>query len=232
MRPFMATPLPQSRNPNLPQPPPAAAEVHRHLKPPPDAPEEPGRGATALRSFIAMLVVGGLIATGIWFYLRGSDENMKQRELIFADLTAIGAGVWDSRGFVAPPAEGEERNKDLADLPRIFTAARTGAEKNNIKPRIVPVEGDPPPGNGNASHQINFFFGDNLGIILRVRYDDKSETFSFIGVHNRIVPSRQVMEEDAARSGTPAPVETAPASALPAAAPPAEKVSEPPANPP
>jgi len=239
----MATNLPQSRNRNLPQPPAEPAELRRRVMTPlPGPQQEPGRLSGLLRSLAAMLAVCGLLFAGIWIYLRGSDTDSKQQEALFNSLQAIGAEVWESRGLAAPHAETEERRKDREDLPRIFTAAQAGFQKSRAAPRIVPIEGDPPPGNGNASHQINYYFGDMLGIVLRVRYDDKSDSFSFIGVHNRIVPARSELRADAAapepspvpppEGNLPAPSSTDIPPAAPVLAPPVEKVSEPPANPP
>ena len=187
----------------------------------PDEPDEPGRGSSPLRAFLAMLIIGGLFATGIWFYLRGSESDLKLREQIFASLELIGSEIWSTGGSMSlgvDPEDGEAR-LDLEDLPRIIAALR-GASKG-VPPKIQSLEGDPPPGNERASHQILFSYNTHVQLVIRVRYDDKTGIFTFIGVANRIVPSRKVLLESQPPAPPPVPGEQL-----------EEKVSESPANPP
>jgi hypothetical protein len=242
--------LPQSRNRNLP-PPAEPADVRRRVMTPLAGPEEPGERKTSLlRHVVAMLVVGGLVFGGIRVYQRALETNTGRYESILNSLQAMGSQVWEARGFLNLPADTDERRKDRDDLPRIFLAAQAGTQKARVAPRILAIEGDPPPGNGFATHQINYYFGDTLGIVLRVRYDDKAESFSFIGVHNRFVPSRMELEQEGKApeptltpAAVPPGLPPAPASPgeqppgipapplAPDSPPPAEKVSEPPAIP-
>jgi hypothetical protein len=203
--------------------------------------EEPRRGAPVLRSFMAMLLVGGLMAAGIIFYIRGAREDAKKREQVTTTLESLGWRFWNFPSMTTLPTESEELRKDLADLPRIFNAAHLVAAKNGSPPRIVVIEGDP-SGRGNGTHQIQYFFRDTVGIILHVYYDLKNGEILFFGVHNYIVPARDLNEQETPPdSGTPSVIPPSAASpASPATAsppggasspPPAEKVSEPPANP-
>jgi hypothetical protein len=242
--------LPQSRNRNLP-PPAEPADVRRRVMTPLAGPEEPGERKTSLlRHVVAMLVVGGLVFGGIRLYQRALETNTGRYESILNSLQATGKQVWASRGFLDLPADTEERRKDRDDLPRIFLAAQAGAQKARVAPRILAIEADPLFSGGIATHQVNYYFGDELRIMLTVRYNGETESFSFIGVHNRFVPSRKELEQE---GKAPAPVLTPPAvpPGLPPAAaspgeqppgipapplapdspPPAEKVSEPPAIP-
>ena len=248
--PLMSTNLPSSRNRDLP-PPPAAARSHpaapQHpgdsaggppglkLALPAVEPDNTGRGPSVIRSVLAMLVVGALLFAGIFFYIRGADKDVKRQEQVSAVLLTLGKRIWELRGFTDLPAATEERQKDLQDMPRIFAAAHAAALNGVGLSGIVPVEGDPPPGRGNATHQIQFFFGDVVRINIRVYYDAADGSIQFIGVHNRFVPSRDVLEEDAERLRKSAPATLTPAPApippVPASAPPAEKVSEAPAIP-
>ncbi len=250
---FMATNLPQSRNRNLPPPPEEPADVRRRVMSPLPGPEpKEEKKAGVVRHLVAMLIVGGLVLGGILFYQRALEKDTVRQESLLQSLRRVGEQVWDSRGVLDLPAATETRRKELADLPRIFLAAHAAAQKAGIAPRIMAIEGDPPPGNNlTASHQINFYFDDRPLIVLRVQFDAKSESLSFIGVHNRIVPSREVLIEEGkaaelekpvlpgdsvpsppAEPPASAPVPPAPAPlAEPDAAPPVEKVSEAPANP-
>ena len=224
----MKTNLPETRNRNLPPPPVAAVlgETRRSMMPPP--PEEPRRGANAVRSFVGMVLIGGLLFGGIFFYIRGSQADMKLREQIFSQLESTGAEIWESSGMMASlHAETEEAKADLADLPRIVSAIKVLADKSKMKPRVLVLEGDLTPGLASATHQIQFLFDDYPKLVIRVRRDRESGVFSFVGVANRLVPSRQVLQDEAAKE-TPAPP---PAETPPAAPPPApEKVSPLPGN--
>src|SRR6188474_2559056 len=134
----MKTNLPESRNRNLPPPPPAAVDVR--LRQPAAPPVEPRRGPTALRSFFAMLLVVGLLAAGIWFYIRGAESDVKMREAIEARLKGVGAELWANSTSFSLSADTEEASEDLADLPRVILAVRTAAR--NVLPDIRVIEGD------------------------------------------------------------------------------------------
>lgn len=241
----MSTNLPSSRNRNLPPPPTAARRQTAAPQNPVDSaggpsglklalpvvePDNTVRGASVMRSVVAMLVVGALLFAGIFFYIRSADKDVKRQEQVSTVLLTLGKRIWEMRGFVDLPAATEERQKDIQDMPRIFAAAHAAALKGAGLPRIVPIEGDTSTGRGNATHQIQFFFEDVVKIIIRVYYDAADGSIQFIGIHNRFVPSRVVLEEDAEKLRKSAPATlTTPAPA--ASAPPAEKVSEPPAIP-
>jgi hypothetical protein len=242
--------LPQSRNRNLP-PPAEPADVRRRVMTPLAGPEEPVERRTGLlRHLVAMLVVGGLVFGGIRIYQRALETDTGRYESILNSLQAKGSQVWASRGFLDMPADTEERRKDRDDLPRIFLAAQASAQKARISPRILAIEADPLFSGGIATHQINYYLGEDLRIVLSVRYDGETESFSFIGVHNRFVPSRRELEQEGKApepvlapspvlpglppSPTP-PVESPPGGrepSPPSESPPTEeKVSEPPAIP-
>ena len=209
-----------------------------------------------LRSLMAMVIVGGLLFVGIFFYIRASDSNIKLQEQTKAQLEALGREIWKTRGMANLGTATEQQQKDLEDLPRIFNAAHTLATQKGTVPIISVIDGDPPPGRGNANHQIHYFFNDTLNIILHIYVDGKSGEILFVGVHNRLVPERSLEEENKAASGdksgslpasslpspTPAPGSTLdaqppsplpPASSLPPAAPsPADNANPSPATPP
>ena len=230
----MKTNLPETRNRNLPPPPAHAASVEsRRRMMPPASPDEPNRGASALRSFLAMLVIAGLLFAGIWFYLRGSESDLKVREQIFRSLRVIGAEIWETAGSALLTTDSGERQKDFEDLPRVISGVRAWTRARGMLPRIVPVEVDTLSSRGNATHQIQYFFGDSTLLIIRVHYHGDTGNIGFIGVANGVnVASRQ----DLLESAPPADPAQPPPAVAPAPAPapvsPAEKVSEPPANPP
>jgi hypothetical protein len=156
---------------------------------------------------------------------------LKKREAILAQLQTLGADLWNSSGLSgAMMVEEGDARKDLADLPRVIGGVRTAAKQ--LSPRIQPVEGDPPPGRGNATHQIQYIFNNSPVLLIRLSYDAKTGGWTFIGVYNRIVPSREVLEEEtrAATEAKEAAPPAAPASPPAAPAPAPEKVSEPPGN--
>jgi len=230
----MRTNLPESRNRNLPPPPAHAASVEsRRRMMPPAPPDEPNRGASALRSFLAMLVIGGLLFAGIWFYLRGSESDLKVREQISRSLRVIGADIWETSSSALLTKDTEERQKDFEDLPRVINDVRAWTRARGMLPRIVPGEVDALSSRGNATHEIQYFFGDRTLLIIRVRYHGETGNIGFIGVANGVnVPSRQELPQSSPPADTAQPPPAAGPDPSPAPATSGEKVSEPPANPP
>ena len=229
----MKTNLPESRNRNLPPPPAHAADVEtrrRMMPPPAPPPGDQGRGISALRSFIVMLIIGGLFAGGIWYYLRGAESEAREGEQLSASLTAIGTEIWETTTSLTLTADSEETKKDFEDLPRVISSIRAWAKSRGLQPRIMPLEGDPPPGKGNATHQIQYFFADKPLLIIRVACRELGGPIYFLGEANRLVKSRKDFYESiSSPESAPAPDST-PAPAAPPV-PAADKVSEPPANP-
>jgi hypothetical protein len=202
-----------------------------------------------------MLVIGGLLAAGLWYYIRGAEDDALVRDEIEASLLRIGAELWTTGFSPGLAAKTEETTADLNDLPRVITAVR-GAAKG-IAPRIKAIEGDSLRGKGSASHQILFLVLERVVLVIRVWYERDTGRFIFIGESNGVVPSRQELEKQAtppspaSEPGPKTPVPPSPAPApqgatpepppapnpppapAPAAAPPvspapaAEKVSEP-----
>ena len=225
----MKTNLPESRNRNLPGPPAHAVPVEsRRPILPPEPPDEPGRGVSALRSFVVMLVIGGLFGTGIWYYLRTAGTEARATEQLFASLTTLGTEIWETTSSSALTTDSEDAQKDLEDLPRVMSTLRAWAKARGMAPRIMPLEGDPPPGKGNATHQIQFFFADSPMLTIRVAIRGDGNIY-FLGETNRVTKSRkdfyESLKPDAAAPTTPSETPAAPAT------PSEEKVSEPPAKP-
>lgn len=226
---LMKTNLPESRNRNLPGPPAHAVPVEsRRRLLPPEPSEEPRRGPSALRSFVVMLVIGGLFGAGIWYYIRGAETEARANEQLFASLTMIGSEIWETTSSSALTTDSEDTQKDLEDLPRVMNAMRAWARARGLAPRIMPLEGDPPPGRGNGTHQIQFFFADNPMLIIRVAIRGDG-TIYFLGETNRVTKSRKEFYESL-KPEAAAPEKAPEPSTAPAAAP-EEKVSEPPAKP-
>lgn len=220
--------LPESRNRNLPPPPAAGAPLHsRPIMPPP---EEPRRGPTALRSFLVMLLIAGLLGSGIWFYIRGAESDVQVRNRLHAMLTAIGANLWEFGHSDALSADTEDTGKDLADLPRVITGVRNAVK--NGHPEIRVIEGDVQSGRGTASHQILFVIEDRIRLIIRVWYERDTDRFKFIGETNPIVPSRRELEKKS-RATTPGTtgLPPIPGGPLPGIAPPVTPDTPPPALP-
>ncbi len=226
---LMKTNLPESRNRNLPGPPAHAVPVEsrrRIFLPEPQ--EEPRRGTSALRSFVVMLIIGGLFGTGIWYYLRAAQTEARANEQLFASLTTIGSEIWETTSSSALTTDSEDARKDLEDLPRVMSTIRAWAKARGITPRIMPLEGDPPPGRGTATHQIQFFFSDTPMLVIRVAIRGDGNIY-FLGEVNRVTKSRKEFYESL-KPETTAPTNLS--DLLPAPAPPSEeKVSEPPAKP-
>ena len=226
----MKTNLPESRNRNLPQPPAHAAPVEsRRRMMPPDSPtpDEPGRGTSALRSFVVMLIIGGLFAGGIWYYLRGAESEARVHEQLSASLAAIGTEIWETTTSLALTTDSEEAQKDFDDLPRVIGGIRAWAKSRGVLPRNMSLENDPQPG----KHQIQYFFGDKPMLIIRVACRELGGPVYFLGEANdRLVKSRKEFYEALNPPEPAASPDKAPAPEVP---PPAaeDKVSEPPANP-
>ena len=123
----------------------------------------------------------------------------------------------------------DEAAKDLEDLPRVMAAVRASA--GLVRPDIRIVEGDPPPGNDKASHQILFFLHDRPILVIRVLYDRESGGFTFIGEKNRVVPSRIELEKESKKPAA-TPAGTPPAAPPAFSVPPQGAVSNPPTTPP
>ena len=221
----MKTNLPASRNRNLPPPPAAAAAVRPPLTPAP--PDEPRRGPSALRSFLAMIFVTGLLGCVLWFYMRGVQSDARVADQLTLTLEGVGRDIWATGKSFGLVTETEDQKKDLADLPRIVAALKLAAKK--VAPEIKIIEGDPPPGKGIGTHQIAYLFNQRILFVVRVRYNTEDGVFRFLGEANRAVPSRKELEEKAAvKTKQKAP--DSPETPHPTA-PAEEKVSEEPANP-
>ena len=248
----MATNLPKSRNRNLPPPPEQPAEVRRRpvMTPVQQAPEEPEPGRSILRPILAMLFFGGLLFTGIFFYIRGAETDEKKRENAIAYLTSLGRGIWQMKTASGVfTTESDVRQKDLDFLPQVFAKA---VEKGGNPTNIRIIEGDPPPGSNSATHQIHYVFGDTVKIVLRVYYAPEEGKIIFVGSDNRFGVEREPASGDPANAAVPATalplpntpplpapapstpppaIPPAPADTPPSVSPSPEKVSEPPAIP-
>lgn len=247
----MSTNLPKSRNRNLPPAPEQPAEVRRRpvMTPVQQAPDVPETGRGILRPLLAMLVIGGLLTAGIFFYIRGAESDNQKRENATNYLTGIGREIWTLKGAaMGLSTESEELKKDLEDMPRIFMKAAESGPPGTIRV----IEGDPPPGHNNATHQIHYVFKNEVKLVVCILYAPDEGKLLFLGVHHRFdIPDRKSLKP----ADKPAPAvpltpgslpETAPAPApamvppaplpppaadTPPSPAPAEKVSEPPANP-
>ena len=160
--------------------------------------------------------------------LRAAQTEARANEQLFASLTTIGSEIWETTSSAALTTDSEDAQKDLEDLPRVMSTIRAWAKARGMVPRIMPLEGDPPPGRGNATHQIQFFFADTPMLVIRVAIRGDGNVY-FLGEVNRVTKSRKEFYESLKPEAT-AP--TTLSDPLPAPAPPSEeKVSEPPAKP-
>jgi len=208
----MKTSLPESRNRNLPPPPAEGAPVRRRM--PPGPPPEPREGPSALRSLIVLIIIVGLFGSGIYFYIRSARNDAKVQEQLAITLTSLGHAIWVSGMSLDLATTTEDEAKDLADLPRIIAEIKIAAGK--LTPRVKVIEGDPPPGKGNATHQIMYSFNDRPLLIIRVRCFPDSGRVEFLGEVNRVVPSRREYESQSkSTEDTPAPAATIPAPPAP-----------------
>ena len=233
----MKTPLPESRNRNLPRPE-APAQVSMPARNPlPDAPrrmssverrQAPWSPAHAdhhpLRRFFkhvfALLLCGGLFSGFLYLYHYGVNTEGKQEMTSREILAATGAAVWESGSQILRPTN-PEAAASLDELPLALIAAKSKAGPRF--PEVSIIDGDPPPGNGSASHQIVYFVKGEAVLVLRMLLDPQSGLFSFVGQGNRLLPKKPTPSpaaEPAPQPSSESPAEPAPAT------PPTEKVSE------
>ena len=233
----MKTPLPESRNRNLPRPE-APAQVSMPARNPlPDATRRmssverrqapwspPPPDHHPLRRFFkhvfALLLCGGLFSGFIYLYHYGVNTEGKQEMNSREILAVTGAAVWESGPHILRPAN-PDAAAALDELPLALIAAKSKAGRRF--PEVTIIDGDPPPGNGSASHQIVYFVAGEAVLVIRMQLDPQTGLFTFVGQGNRLLPKKSApspaAEPAAESTAEPAP-EPAPST------PPTEKVSE------
>src|SRR6187549_1530749 len=93
----MKTKLPETRNRNLPLPhaPQSSDEQPLSQLPRPPLPEREGKGGPSFgRSLLAMLIIGALFGTGIFFYIRNAESDADLGDAIDANLQSAGSEIW------------------------------------------------------------------------------------------------------------------------------------------
>lgn len=237
----MKTPLPESRNRNLPRPE-APAQVSLPARNPlPDAPRRmssverrqapwspPPADHHPLRRFFkhvfALLLCGGLFSGFIYLYHYGVNTEGKQEMNSREILSVTGAAVWESGSQILRPAN-PEAAAALDELPLALIAAKTKAGRRF--PEVSIIDGDPPPGDGSASHQIVYFVAGQAVLVIRMQLDPQSGLFTFVGQGNRLLPKKPTPSPAAEPTAEPAASPASEPATEPAAdTPPTEKVSE------
>lgn len=231
----MKTKLPESRNRNLTGP--DAEEGHEPQRKPLPRPPMPERerreGPSFARSLLAMLIIGGLFGTGIFFYIRKAETDADLSDAMDGNLQSAGSEIWSVGRSSWLFAETDEAKKDLEDLPRVVLAVR--ASLKGAIPDITVAEGDPPHSVG--THQIIYRVNKEIVFVVRVRHQKSSGLFEFLGEKNAIKASRKDLKKEtpatpadpnAAPQPAPPPGETPPAPASPASPPPATPPAAPP----
>lgn len=180
----------------------------------------------------ALLLCGGLFGGFLYLYHYGANTEGKQEMNSREILAVTGAAVWESGSQILRPAN-PDAAAALDELPLALIAAKSKAGPRF--PEVSIIDGDPPPGNGSASHQIVYFVKGEAVLVLRMQLDPQSGLFSFVGQGNRLLPKKPDLSPTNNPAANP-PADPAPQpasepaadpSAEPApAAPPTEKVSE------
>lgn len=201
----MKTPLPQSRNRNLPKPE-APAEVVMPGRGaemlPPGGPvmsgverrqpwrqdrREPSLLARLARALLGLVLVAGMFGGFLYLYFRGVSTEGRQEMGVQELLAMIGAEVWENGTAGLMPAAGIAE-EEVASLPMVLMEAKRRAGPRFPEVRIV--TGDPPPGTGSATHQIVYFIGGEASVVLRMRLDPVTGRMEYVGQKNRVLPER------------------------------------------
>ncbi len=170
----------------------------------------------------ALLLCGGLFAGFLYLYHYGVNTEGKQEMNSREILAVTGAAIWESGPEILRPAN-PDAAAALDELPIALIAAKAAAKTkaSGRFPEVSIIDGDPPPGNGSASHQIVYFVAGEAVLVIRMRLDPQSGLFTFVGQGNRLLPKTPVP------SAEPTAQPAAQSSAEPASpAAPTEKVSE------
>jgi hypothetical protein len=166
------------------------------------------------KQVFALLLCGGLFAGFLYLYHYGVNTEGKQEMNSREILSVTGAAIWESGPHILRPAN-PDAAAALDELPLALIAAKSKAGRRF--PEVSIIDGDPPPGNGSASHQIVYFVAGEAVLVIRMKLDPQSGLFSFVGQGNRLLPKTPVPSAEPAAQPSAEP-------ASPAA--PTEKVSE------
>lgn len=202
----MKTPLPQSRNRNLPKPEGPAEVVMpgrgAEMPPPGGGPamsgverRQPWQRDRRVRSSLTRLVralcglvlVAGMFGGFLYLYFRGVSTEGRQEMGVQALLAMIGAEVWEKGAAELIPVAGIAE-EELTLLPLVLMEAKRRAGPKFPDVRVV--TGDPPPGTGAATHQIVYFIGGEASVVLRMRLDPATGRMEYLGQKNRVLPER------------------------------------------
>ena len=205
--------MPAAGNP-LPDAPRRMSSVERRQAPwsPPPADHHPLR--RFFKHAFALLLCGGLFSGFIYLYHYGVNTEGKQEMNSREILSVTGAAVWESGSQILRPAN-PEAAAALDELPLALIAAKTKAGRRF--PEVNIIDGDPPPGDGSASHQIVYFVAGEAVLVIRMQLDAQTGLFTFVGQGNRLLPKKTFPTPAAEPAAEPSPA---------SATPPTEKVSE------
>ncbi len=201
----MKTPLPQSRNRNLPKPE-APADVVMPGRGaemlPPGGPvmsgverrqpwqqnrREPSPLARLARALLGLVLVAGMFGGFLYLYFRGVSTEGRQEMGVQELLAMIGAEVWENGTAGLMPVAGIAE-EEVTSLPMVLMEAKRKAGPRFPEVRIV--TGDPPPGTGTATHQIVYFIGGEASVVLRMRLDPVTGRMEYLGQKNRVLLER------------------------------------------
>ena len=201
----MKTPLPQSRNRNLPKPEapadvvmpgrgaemlppggPAMSGVERRQPWQQDR-REPSPLARVARALLGLVLVAGMFGGFLYLYFRGVSTEGRQEMGVQELLAMIGAEVWENGTAGLMPAAGIAE-EEVTSLPMVLMEAKRKAGPRFPEVRIV--MGDPPPGTGAATHQIVYFIGGEASVVLRMRLDPVTGRMEYLGQKNRVLAAR------------------------------------------
>jgi hypothetical protein len=172
----------------------------------------------------ALLLCGGLFAGFLYLYHYGVNTDGKQEMNSREILAVTGTAIWESGPEFLRPAN-PEAAAALDELPLALIAAKSKAQRRF--PEVSIIDGDPPPGDGSASHQIVYFVAGEAVLVIRMQLDPQSGLFSFVGQGNRLLPKKPTTSPAAEPTTVPAASPASTPTAEPTAAtPPTEKVSE------
>lgn len=201
----MKTPLPQSRNRNLPKPeapadvvmPGRGAEMLPRGGPVMSGVErrqpwqqdrrEPSPLARLARALLGLVLVAGMFGGFLYLYFRGVSTEGRQEMGVQELLAMMGAEVWENGTAGLMPADGIAE-EEVTSLPMVLMEAKRKAGPRFPEVRIV--TGDPPPGTGSATHQIVYFIGGEASVVLRMRLDPVTGRMEYVGQKNRVLPER------------------------------------------
>jgi hypothetical protein len=222
----MKTPLPQSRNRNLPKPE-APADVVMPGRGaemlPPGGPvmsgverrqpwqqdrREPSPLARLARALLGLVLVAGMFGGFLYLYFRGVSTEGRQEMGVQELLAMIGAEVWENGTAELMPVAGIAEEEVML-LPMVLMEAKRKAGPRFPEVRIV--TGDPPPGTGAATHQIVYFIGGEASVVLRMRLDPATGRMEYLGQKNRVLPERVGRPAEEVPVAGPAELDAGPA---------------------